>query len=137
MGVAASWRRAPQATRIALAAYALLSVVPFLTSGVLGLSELDKHPGASAALIATAMVVGVALLAGLLLALVLQRRWAWIVLLLLEGAVVVPYMWESGPARSLVTSSIGILVLLSPPMRRWVWGQGPPTRVTTDTTATV
>jgi len=67
----------------------------------------------------TAPVAALVFLA-VLAALVLGRRWAWLLLVLFEGFVLLSFMWDFTDVLSLVLVLLSFLLLVSPPMRTHV-----------------
>jgi hypothetical protein len=106
-----------------VAAYGLLSVAELAFATVNTSLARHKHPVSSA--LASVFGFSAALLAVLLVGLVRRRRWAWAVLLAVNGFAVISYAVESSEAVLLVSYLVGVVLLLSPPMRRYVRRQSP------------
>jgi hypothetical protein len=113
--------RAPidRTTRNVVTAYTLLSVAELVFAIVDTALARHKHPVSTVAFVSV-YVFSAALLAVLLVGLVRRRRWAWVVLLAVNGFAVISYALESGRAVLLASYLVGVVLLLSPPMRRYV-----------------
>ena len=94
----------------ALALYAALHVFPFVWSAV----TWDDY-WSSIAPFSTLLALGV------LVALLRGHRWAWIVLVALNALSVVSYLWDPADALALVMTVLRLALLLSPPVRGFVW----------------
>lgn len=107
-----------------MAAYVLLSVAELAFATVDTSLARHKHPVSTVALVSV-FGFSAALLAVLLVGLVRRRRWAWVVLLAVNGFAVISYAFGSGEAVLLVAYLVGVVLLLSPPMRRYVRRRSP------------
>ena len=103
-------RREDRRSRGVVAAFVLLAVAP-LVSAAAHASFWQKH---SPAPLTTAVI------AVLLVALVTRRRWAWALLVLLYGFVVVSFAWKWGATSLFVVDLVALGLLASSPMRRYV-----------------
>ena len=112
--------------RVVLLAVTLLAVQPLLT-GELGVL-LSPHRHSTVVGVVSGFVILVAILAVLLVALVRRRWWAWLVLVVLfSGAVILDVLKFNGMV-ALVRDVVGLALLMSPPMRRYVNGANEPDR---------
>jgi hypothetical protein len=98
-------------SRAVVAIYVVLAAAPFAFDAAHGWFWRQHHYRAPV----YAAVVGI-----LLCVLVLRRRWAWGLLVLFDGIVVVSYSWEWLGALPFAVSLATFLFLVSPPMRRYV-----------------
>jgi hypothetical protein len=116
-------RSVDNATGVLLTIYVALAVAQF--GYAVGHAFLSPHRFRySTGVIVGLFVIMAAISAVLLVALVHQRHWAWVVLLALGGLIVISYSWESGGVEPFVAEIAGILLLLSPPIRRHVRRRG-------------
>lgn len=83
------------------------------------LTERHQHHVSGAGIAAVAVFL-VAVWGGLLLAVLSRRRWAWIVLAVLLASSLITWAWKSGSTEGLIYSIPALVLLLSPPMRRYV-----------------
>lgn len=60
------------------------------------------------------------LIASLLIALLLRRRWAWMILIAFNGVVVISYLWEWSSLPAFIMEIVCLALLVSPPMRYYV-----------------
>jgi hypothetical protein len=110
----AVWRRLRHSTKLTtliVAAYLLVAALPFVIAETHSWFWRGPHyPGPGSA----------ALFVILLVAVVLRQRWAWLMLVVFNGFVLVSYIWDwsSAPAFSINVASFALLI--SPPMRHYV-----------------
>lgn len=64
-----------------------------------------------------------ALIALVLISLARRRRWAWVVLVVLEGGILISFAFDFTDAVAFIVSVVSFALLISPPMRRYT---GPP-----------
>jgi hypothetical protein len=114
MGVVISRKSAGSATgpRLVLAAYLAVSVAPFAVAATPHAFWERKHDMAP---------VATALFAGLLVALVLHHRWAWMLLAAFEAAIVLSYAFGVPSPLGCLLNIVGFALLVSAPMRRYVF----------------
>jgi hypothetical protein len=104
--------------RVVVTAFVVFAAAPFVSAAV----HAAFWQGHSRAPLATAIV------AILLVSLVTRRRWAWVLLVLFYGFVVVSFAWEWASAATFVVDLIALGLLVFSPMRRYVGGaMHPPT----------
>jgi K+ transporter len=87
-------------------AYVVLAVAPFAYAA----TREEYWDGVAP--VSTLVVVG------LLAALVLRKRWAWVVLLVFEAAVLISFAFDFTDALALAASVVRFGLLVSPPMQR-------------------
>jgi hypothetical protein len=104
-------------TRAILLAVILLTVQPLLVGELSVL--LSSHKDSTVVGIVFGFVILAAILTVLLGALIRRRRWAWLILIVLFGSVVVLDMFNFNGVR-FVLDVIGFALLISPSMRRYV-----------------
>jgi uncharacterized protein (TIGR03382 family) len=100
-----------------VAAFVAFAAAPFVSAA----AHASFWQGHSPAPTATALA------AALLVALVTRRRWAWLLLVLLHGFVVVSFAWKWGSTVLFVVDLIALALLVSAPMRRYVGWRVPRT----------
>jgi hypothetical protein len=67
---------------------------------------------------------GAALLSGLLfVALLFRQRWAWVILVVFNGFVVISYAWAWTKPLAFIVDLASFALLVSPPMRAYVRSQ--------------
>ena len=93
-----------------LGLYAVLHLFPFVWSAV----TWDDY-SSSLAPYATLLALGV------LVALLLGHRWAWVVLVAVNALIILSYLSDPADALALVMTVLRLALLLSPPVRRFVW----------------
>ena len=103
-------RAGVRSPRVVVAAFVVFATVP-LVSAALHASFWRAH---SLAPLATAVV------AILLVALVTRRRWAWILLVVFYGFVVVSFAWKWASTVAFVVDLVVLALLVSSPMRQHV-----------------
>ena len=114
------WRRASVNTRAVVAAYVVLSGVQLAVALGRWLTEHHKHYIAPAGVAGVAVLL-VAVWGMLTLAVLWRHRWAWAVVTALSVFGVLSFTWEPGrAAESLAFDIAALVLLLSPPMRRYV-----------------
>ena len=64
--------------------------------------------------------VATAVFLTLLIALVLRRRWAWLLLTAFTCIVIISYTWAGGGVVGLLGSAVSLGLLVSPQMRQYV-----------------
>jgi Na+/proline symporter len=110
-------RRRDWGERVVLAAFVAFAATPFVFAAAHA-SFWQRHSPAPPA---------TALGAALLVALVTRRRWAWLLLVLSYGFVVVSFAWKWGSTVLFVVDLIALALLVSAPMRRYVGRRVPRT----------
>jgi hypothetical protein len=105
-------------TRIVLLAFILVAVQPLLIGELSVLLSSHKH--STVVGIVSGFVILAAILAVLLVALVRRRRWAWLVLAFLFSVAVILDVLKFNGVVTLVRDVVGLALLVSPPMRRYV-----------------
>jgi hypothetical protein len=95
--------------RITVAGYLVLAATPFVYAATH--ARFYHHLREPSA----ALLYG-----GLLVALIRRRRWAWFILALFSAIVVISSVWELDSVPFLITNLLGLLLLLSPPIRYYV-----------------
>lgn len=98
-------------TRAVVATYVVLAAAPFVFDAAHGWFWRQHHYRAP---------VSAALIGVLLFALVLRRLWAWGLLVLFDGVVVISYSWEWLGVLPFVVNLATLGFLVSPSMRRYV-----------------
>src|SRR4051794_16362264 len=90
-----------------VASYLMLAIAPL----IVGATHRDFYPvGPVAAVLMLAIYA----------ALVLRRRWAWFVLLILDGAVLISFVFDFTTILAFLDVAAGFALLVSAPMRRYV-----------------
>jgi hypothetical protein len=98
-------------THWVLVAYVLLVAEPFVFATTHAWFWRSGHLSAP---IATGIV------AGLLVALVYRQRWAWVLLVVLNGVVVVSHIFGSAEIYGIIINALALVLVVSRPMRRYV-----------------
>jgi hypothetical protein len=111
------WRAADRAERVTVLAYVLLDAVAFVI-GVASHSLPYKHATLAASI--AAVSIGALINAGVLVALVLRRRWAWFASILIVGGGVIAFARGSDGVLGILGTIVASALLASPPMRRYV-----------------
>jgi hypothetical protein len=104
-------RQPGEGATLIVGAYLLLAVAPFVFAATHSWFWSHQHYRAP---------VSAALFAILLIALLLRQRWAWFMLVVFNGFVVVSYLWNWTEAPAFVIDGASFALLVSPPMRRYV-----------------
>src|SRR3989442_613468 len=104
-------QRADPAARAVLLGYLLLAFAPFAVAATHSSFWERQHSTAPVAAVAFALV---------LMALVLRRRWAWQLLVVFEGIVLVSFVFDFTNALAFGSNLASFALLISPPMRRYV-----------------
>jgi hypothetical protein len=69
-------------------------------------------------------------MAGLIVSVLRRRRWAWFVFAVFQGFVLISFAWSFTSAVGLLGNLVSFGLLISPPMRAFVFGSrrrcGPP-----------
>jgi integral membrane sensor domain MASE1 len=94
-----------------VASYAVLAAAPFVLAATHAWFWKHEH--------STAPVAGL-VVAAVLIALLLRRRWAWWLLVTLTGAVLVSFAFDFTNVPSLLWNLASFALLVSPQMRRYV-----------------
>jgi hypothetical protein len=111
-------RGAPDRTeRLTLVAYVAIRAATFVV-GVATHGVAYKH--ATLAVSITVVTAAVLVNAGVLLALALRYRWAWVLSIWLTGFGFVVFVRSSLGPLIVLESIVGLALLMSPPMRRYV-----------------
>lgn len=104
-------RRHVETQKLVVAAYVVLSAVPF---GIAATHHAFWERAHSTAPVSTVIFLAV------LLALAAGRRWAWLLLVLFEGFVLLSFAWNFSSVISFALVLLSYLLLISRPMRRHV-----------------
>ena len=95
-------------TRLILGAYLLLAAALFIVAATSAAYWRHAEPATVTALVAV-----------LLISLARRHRWAWVVLVVLEGGILISFAFDFTDAFAFVASVVSFALLLSPPMRRY------------------
>ena len=98
-------------SRVVVALYVTVTLIPFIWAATKSSFWEEKHSGAP---------VVTALLALLLLALIYRRRWAWVLLVLLQGLAIISFVVAPPRVAWLLIDLLSFALLLSSPMRTYV-----------------
>jgi hypothetical protein len=113
----AAWRSADRTTRVALGLLALIYLVlPVVSTAIAGIPH-NKHATLAGTVVALAIVY--CILATFVVSLLRGRRWAWVVLLAFSAVGIIEGIINFR-ARGLTLSVVILLLLISPPVRRYV-----------------
>jgi hypothetical protein len=99
--------------RLVLGAYVAVSATPFVIAATQHAFWEHEHDMAP---------VVTLLFAGLLVALVRRHRWAWLVLVVLDGALLVSFAFDFTSVGAFLRVLAGFALVCSPQMRRYVQG---------------
>jgi len=117
-----AWRSADRTTQVALGLIVLMYLV---VPAVLLLADgIPRYKHTTAAATVAALLIAYGILAALVVPLLRGRRWAWVVLLVFAawGLVQTAVNFR---ALGLVLAAADLLLLLSPPVRRYVAPRSP------------
>lgn len=92
-------------------AYVLVAAAPFIFAAAHAWFWTHQHSHAPLAAV---------LFGALLVALLLRQRWAWLLLVVFNGFVLVSYTWEWTRALAFVIDLAAFALLVSPHMRLYV-----------------
>ena len=110
-------------TRVVLLAFMFLAAHPLVVGELSVL--LSPHRHATVVGIVAGFVILAAILAMLLAALVRRRLWAWRGLVVLFSIALILDVLKFNGMVTLVRDVVGLALLMSPPMRRYVHRTGP------------
>jgi hypothetical protein len=96
------------ATRLVLAAYIAIASAPFMYAAAHARFWEQRHYREP---------VATAVFAILLIALMLRRRWAWVLLTVFTSIIVISYAWEGGSVIGLLGSLVSLGLLVSAHLR--------------------
>jgi hypothetical protein len=98
-------------TALILATYLLVAALPFVIAETHAWFWRGPHYRGP---------VSAALFGTLLVAVVLRQRWAWLILAIFNGFVIISYIWDWSTVAAFGIDVVSFALLMSPPMRRYV-----------------
>lgn len=106
-----SRQRAEDLAPFVVGIFVLLSISPFVFAATHTWFWKHEHYRAPGAAALFGLVV---------VALVMRQRWAWFILIIFNGVVVVSYAWEWSSVPAFVIDVVSFSLLVSSPMRYYV-----------------
>jgi drug/metabolite transporter (DMT)-like permease len=96
-------------TRLVVGTYLVLAAAPFIVAATTAAYWRHAEPATVTVLIAVVLI-----------SLVRRHRWAWVVLVVIEGVVLISFAFDFTKAFLFIADLASFALLVSPPMRRYV-----------------